>query len=493
MELIGDKEKILRAYLRAKKMDLSPALQERLNEALSEGEKEGKAQSQELPVEKINLHVQTKFEEWSELLKNKNKKDHASKFFLEHAQQIIRDFSNIDTDGEFLVLLKKIQDPKLLLSITPFGRLLTRSPDDEARFAQLTQLLEKKNQVGIKEDFFTLYLFFSDPFSWFDEGTKVSKRLSQWVLDNHTALSSVFKMPSIEFLLEMMREKKTSDFELTFLCELSSYRRLTREEIDRISVLAENCHMPNLSKNALLIQSVRDEKDLAGMTLVNRVHYLSRKFVQDDKIITKCTYDFSLMQKKFLSSYLRVGPWIHYFSQRHAEDFRVFKKREWILDSSVRKVHSFYRKMSLRFPPTLVRTNLFSKELRSEIPLFFKETPPDNFGKTMGSFSQILALNYIDSVLEKVRDWAPGAKLTSFASQEFRKWLERSDSETRLNWQQLQSSSMSFSNEQARKLLNDFVVRFSVLVSRELTGNLWMEAPTDILRDLESWILRDLS
>lgn len=279
---------------------------------------------------------------------------------------------------------------------------------------------------------------------------------------------------------------RESDIET--LQDSSLQRLLTNEELETYFNFAKHHQKADLMENILMIQAVRASvKSKDALDFVPRFHGSTSP---DDKILAQCTSDLTLHEKKFVSSYLRIAPWIHYFAHKDSFDFRALKKTERMLEASLRRVHSVYKNMLVRFPSAfLSNQRLYNAKLMAETPWFFPSLPDNAFGKTLASFNQILAFNHFSQVMDVIR------KPFSETQLSFREWIEKSDKETKMNWYQVQSCAPLFTNEEMSKLLTIFMCRFACLVCKDGSMSLWTlsqeGAPREALRDLESWILRD--
>lgn len=281
-------------------------------------------------------------------------------------------------------------------------------------------------------------------------------------------------------------EALESDIET--LQDLSMTRLLSNSELDQFLYFARELQKQTLVENILMIQSVRNS--VANKDAVELLPRFHRPIVPDEKIIAKCLFDVTLNEKKFISSYIRIAPWIHYFSSKDSYEFRALKKRDRLMDPCLRRIHSAYKNLSVQFPPAyLSKANRFHSKLLAEVPSFFPTVPENSWGKILASFNQLLAFNHLQNVLETIRDQSLETNLP------FKHWFEHADKEIKINWYQVQSVLPLFTDEEITKLLIRFMTRFTSLACRDGSLSLWTlsqeGAPPELLCDLESWFLRD--
>lgn len=591
-------EQLRRAYLLARKLNLSPETQEELIKQINgEKAKEPIVKKQEIP--------QTKFEEFISLLKNR-KYTEASELLLHNYTHILHELQGQKEEdcGEFFSLLPKLEKTHELLKLTSFGRMFERAKNDEDRFYQLQNFIDKRSKNLSREDCLILNLFFSNPIVWFGPDSNNYKKIVAWILKEsenlparcnalsffesirfqrldkvqedsiwqtilqsnlptlwkgtaylHLYLNEEFKeeliwnswsyfqssengekewekarkwaseyfregeqkrkplnllvhplnlsnslikdyiadmgVPThsnvLEFILDYLKTQDVFEFELDIYFHLSKCRLLTEDELHRITALGAQTKKKDLVKNAEILLFVRglDKNKEDDFKLFRR------QSTREDKYFAKSIYDFSETEKKFVNAYIRTVPWLHYFTNKNMENFRTLKFTESFFDPSIRSMQSTYRKLPFKIPPKqLMAKHLISKELLSEIPSAFPSIPDNSWGKALASFSQLLAYNHLNRILDKTRHSSK-----AFRCEEFRRWLDRGSADLRLSWAQLQSALLELSDDEIAKILRKLICRFASLACRDLQLSLSTLAQgsseyQDMRIDLESWFLR---
>ena len=211
----------------------------------------------------------------------------------------------------------------------------------------------------------------------------------------------------------------------------------------------------------------------------------------DEPMIRKCTSDFALPTKKFVSAYLRLAPWVHYLRQKDSEDFKVLKKREILSDSIVRKFRHLAPLFPMALPPKVImHESLLSPALLNEMPNFHPNLPPNPWGKILAALSQILALNHFDSVLQNIRAWGCPIPEHKEEAAAFRKWLDRCGKEAKINWHQLHAAVLASPTQDLSNALISFAIRLATVLVRNEAMALWSlgQAREDLLIDLERWL-----
>ncbi len=618
-----DKEKIRRAYLKARKLNLSHSVQQDLTSKLQpsqQTQQEVNVAERQVSVEskvqeKFNSDFESKAKEWLFLLKNEKKYLKSTKFFLENASSILSSLNSLNVDETkelFELLLSSVHKPFELLKLTPFGRLLAKSKNEEDLFSNLSHFVEARSKDFSREDILVLSLFLSDPHVWVLREPGSWKKLSQWILkyskilpevtqplqifyknrftlyemplqkalwapvldiqeninlrgyayfhsflahellsedllwkawacfenekqqwmgllkwlQSQAHLSIYSEIPLIKMkqeyfpityspeslkcdliqdhiqkfgvpknkilqnsLLEFIKNEDQLEFQCKFLFQLSALRGLTDEELIDLEGLAKQSENTTLLDHIHRLQFIHSKVHWPLKEFSKKSDRYNPTPVPEEKTIPFCLFDFTTFEKKFMSSYIRLAPLVHYYNNKNSKDYRVLRTVEWLFDPSLRKLQTFYKKNLVKpLAPIIIKKNNYNSAIRSEIPLFFSKIPDNDFGKILAGISQILALNHFEDILNTLQ-----VNSKSISNQEIANWLSSADKDIKMNWHQLQSSSLHFSIEAITKLLRRFSLRFASLACRDLNLSLWSlsqeNVPKELYCELESWLL----
>ncbi len=256
------------------------------------------------------------------------------------------------------------------------------------------------------------------------------------------------------------------------------------------------------SKNTLLVEKleairrVRQSLQNASEQLPYPVQAIGDFPSPDESMLRKCMMDFSLAERKLVSAYLRLVPWVFYFTHREQGQLETLKTRYILLDPILRKFRRLAPNFPTELPPKVfMDPNFFSLDLGNEIPKFYPGMPVNAWCKVLAAISQILALNHVESVLECIHTWGTSLSGDSSAVVNFRKWIARNGKEAKMNWFQLHSAVQAFEGQNVQDLLVRFAIRLTASLCRNDHLALWSlaNAPEPVLADFERWLIASCS
>lgn len=309
------------------------------------------------------------------------------------------------------------------------------------------------------------------------------------------AFISEFGIPTneslIESLLSFLKSQEAFDLKIQLYCALSSLRRLKDQELSGLIVLGKQLKNFRLSSSAEMVQFIHGSYKLSYPEFVRIIKRYHRPKLLDEQVFNKCLNNFSLDEKKFINSYVRIVPWFHYFNEMDNKEYRKLSLIQSFFDPTLRLIYRRFKKLPFDIPKQqLMKVQRISPSLHAEVPLFYQTVPDNTWGKTLAHFCQLLAFNDLEQNMLAIRESAK-----SYRFYKFRQWVDKSNKETRLNWQQLKMMSQQFSNERISQLLMKTICRFASLSCGDSPQSLWSlsqeGAPKDLLHDLESEILRE--
>lgn len=415
MEISGDKSRIRRAYLRARRLNLSPKTQTDLIDGIGIPTKKGASQvSQDsLTATENEIHQINEILEFDLFSENE---------LENHSKKTIRlsDDDNLNKKLEY--------DNKLMHAFNP------------------TTMIENASILQ----------------------TKSPSDFQDYLLDEIT-------MPSQELRILLSKTTYNDD------------------DIDRIHELSRACNEPYLVQKSESIRRVRSLLNVPEIEALTHIKPYSRFLVPEGGIFDLALHGLSLTEKKFISAYLRIGPWIHIFLKKDASSFKALGKFHTMMDPLFRRIHSFFEKIPIALPKkVLIEESHFISSVGCEIPSFCSTILPNDWSKTLGRICQITAFNSMISNLNSLSHLDKQIRNSNMKSP-IRKWLERSGKDTKLNWHQLCSVNASLSHEEATRLLFCFSTRLTTLICQNDELGLWslskMELTQDIKADFEHWLL----
>ncbi len=322
-----------------------------------------------------------------------------------------------------------------------------------------------------------------------EENTQVSGYIdSTTKLENANILQK--KLPS-DFQDHLLDQITMPSQELSLLLSKIEF---SDNDIDRIHELARACNEPYLVQKSESIRRVRGLLKETDMEALNHIKPYSRFLVPEGGVLDLALHGLSLSEKKFISAYLRIGPWIHLFLKKDDTAFRSLSKFHIMMDPLFRKIHNFFEKIHISLPKNvLIEDSHFISSVGCEIPSFCSTILPNDWSKTLGRICQITAFNSMTNNLNLLSQLDKQTRNSNMKMSPFRKWLERSGKDAKINWHQLCSMNSSMSKEEATRLLFCFSTRLTTLICQSDELGLWslakMELAQKIRADFEGWLL----